>query len=156
LVINFEDESDIADTVTSDRYVTMVNEFLFPDLRHRDIQLDTVRFQQDGVTAHTAQQSMNVLGAVFEHPIISRHGDIPWPARSPDLSACDFFSRGYMKSKVFQTRPTDLNNLEQRISEEINAMSAATLLRVVESVAKSLYQCINLDERRLTGVTVKK
>jgi hypothetical protein len=39
---------------------------------------------------------------VFADKIISCYGDIPWPARSLDLSACDFFLWGYLKSKYLQ------------------------------------------------------
>jgi hypothetical protein len=37
----FEDEPDNAVTVTSDRYVHMVNEFLLPELRRRDMDIAT-------------------------------------------------------------------------------------------------------------------
>jgi hypothetical protein len=126
--------------VTSDQYVHVVNEFLFPEFHRRDIDLTTVWFQQVGATAHTARQTTNILRTVFGHRIISRCGDISWPARSPDLSACDFFLWGYLKSKVFQTRPAGLNKLKQRISEEINAISPAMLLRVMESVMNRVHQ----------------
>jgi hypothetical protein len=132
-----EDETANALTMTSDRYVHMVNEFLLPELRRRDIDLATFWFQQDGVTTDTARQSMNTLRTVFEHRIISRYGDISWPARSPDLSACDFFSWSYLKSKVIQVRPADLHNLKLRISDEINAIPPAMLLRVMESFKPS-------------------
>jgi hypothetical protein len=35
----FEDETGNSVTVTSDRYVQMVNEFLLPELRRRDMNL---------------------------------------------------------------------------------------------------------------------
>jgi hypothetical protein len=95
----FEDETADAVTVTSDRYVHMVNEFLLPELRRRDMDIATFWFQQDGATAHTARQSMKTLRTVFEHRIISRYGDIPWPAGSADLSAGDFFSGTTCKAK---------------------------------------------------------
>ena len=92
----FEDETGNAVTVTSDRYVHMVNEFLLPELRRRDTDIATFCFQQHGATALTARQSKNALRTVFEHHIISRYGDISWPARSADLSPCDFFSWDYL------------------------------------------------------------
>jgi hypothetical protein len=116
-----------------------VNEFLLPQLRRRDIDLDTVWFQQDGATAHTAWQSVNTLKNVFEHRIISRYGNISWPARSPDVSACDFFLWDYLKRKLFQTRQAYLDNLKQRISEEINAISPAMLLHVMECVMNRVH-----------------
>jgi hypothetical protein len=59
---------------------------------------------------------MNTLRTMFEHRIISRYGDISCPVSSPDLSACDFLSWCYLKSKVFQARPADLHSLKHRIS----------------------------------------
>jgi hypothetical protein len=81
----FEDETGNAVTVISDWYVHMVNEFLLPELRRRDIEHAIFWFQQDRAKAHTARQSMNTLRTVFEHRIISYYGDISWPARSVDL-----------------------------------------------------------------------
>jgi len=69
----------------------------------------------------------------------------------PDLSAYDFFLQGYLKSKMFQTHPEDLNNLKQRISVEINDISSAMLLCTTESVMNRPHQCINLDGQHLTG-----
>jgi hypothetical protein len=54
----------------------MVNVFLLPELRRRDIDLATFWFQQDRATAHTARQSLNTLRTVFEQRIISRYGDV--------------------------------------------------------------------------------
>jgi hypothetical protein len=43
----------------------MVNEFLFPELRRREVYLATSWFQQNGAAAHTARQSMNTIRTVF-------------------------------------------------------------------------------------------
>jgi hypothetical protein len=59
--------------------------------------------QQDGATAHTTRASMSVLREMFPQNVISRGGDVPWPAHSPDLSAYDYFLRGYLKSRVFSS-----------------------------------------------------
>jgi hypothetical protein len=104
----------------------MLDEYVFPKLRDMRIDLARVYFQQDGATAHTARLSTGTLRPFFQHRIISRFGDVPWPARSPDLTACDFFLWGYLKHKVFETRPPDLDTLKQKIVEEINAIQAAT------------------------------
>ena len=48
-------------------------------------------------------------------------------ARSPDLTAADFFLRGYLKSKVYGNRPTDLHALKENIQEEIAKLSEETL-----------------------------
>jgi len=84
----FEDNEGAAVTVTSERYVAMLRNFCEPELRSRGIDLSSVWFQQDGATAHTARASKSVLREMLPQHVISR-GDFPWPARSPDLSACD-------------------------------------------------------------------
>ena len=60
-------------------------------LEHLKLDERDVWFQQDGATAHTAQRSLQVLREMFPDRLISLRGDIGWPARSPDLSPCDFF-----------------------------------------------------------------
>ena len=86
----FDDQNGNTVTVTSDRYVAMLNEFVFPQLQHLNIDIASVYFQQVGATSQTARDSMATLRTVFEGRQISRFGDIPWPPRSPDLTACDF------------------------------------------------------------------
>ena len=55
------------------------------------MQIDQIWFQQDGATAHTARISLKVLRQMFTGRLISSRGDVPWPARSPDIAPCDFF-----------------------------------------------------------------
>ena len=141
----FEDQNGNTVTVTSDRYVAMLNEFVFPQLQNLNIDLASVYFQHDGATAHTARHSMATLRTVFEGRLISRFGDIPWPPRSPDLTACDFFLWGYLKHKVFATRPDNLDTLKQRIRNEIRAIPDAMRMRVMENVVSRLHECIERE-----------
>jgi hypothetical protein len=69
----------------------MANEFLSPKLPSNH----TLWFQQDGATAHTAVFNIAALRRLFQQRVISRFGDLPWPARSPDLTALDFCVWGY-------------------------------------------------------------
>lgn len=85
----FFEEEERTVTVTSDRYVHMLNTFLQPKLN--EIGNRMLWYQQDGATAHTSRRSMEVLRQMFPGRLISLRGDMPWPARSPDLAACDFF-----------------------------------------------------------------
>jgi len=62
----------------------MVNEFLFPELRHNDFDHAAIWFQQDEATAHTVRQSINKLRTISEQGIITRYGDISRPESSPD------------------------------------------------------------------------
>jgi len=110
----FEDEDGKAITVTSQRYTEMINEFLSPNLPPKN---DTLWLQQDGATAHTAVISITALRRLFPQRVISRFGDVPWPPRLPDLTVPDLFLWGYLKSKVYSNRPTDLHTLKENIRE---------------------------------------
>ena len=82
-------------------YVEMLRNFLRPQLRSLRVNMEEMWFQQDGATAHTARASMTVVRQMFPQNVVLRFGDVPWPPSLPDLSACDFFLWGYLKSKVY-------------------------------------------------------
>jgi len=99
-------------------------------------------FQQDGATAHTAVISIAVLRCLFPQRVISRFGDVPWPPRSPDLTAPDLFLWGYLKIKVYSNRPTDLHTLKETIREEIAKISEETLQAVMRRFLTRVHLCI--------------
>ena len=57
-------------------------------------------FQQDGATAHTANQSMTVVRNMFPRHLISRFRDVPWPLVLP-IFQCVIFSFGGTWNRVF-------------------------------------------------------
>ena len=44
------------------------------------------------------------------------------PARSPDLTACDYWLWGYLKEEVYARKPQDVDMLKLVIEEEIRAI----------------------------------
>jgi hypothetical protein len=107
-------------TVTSDFYVQMLRNFLKPKLNERGNP--AVWFQQDGSTAHRARGSMGVLREMFPGRLISLRGDIPWPACSPDLAACDFILWGHLKAVVYKRRSRTTDEVKAAIQHEIAAI----------------------------------
>jgi len=75
----FGDERGNACTVTSERYANMLQDFFIPRLQGLPVN-KTTHFQQDGATSHTAKIAMNILRLLFPGHLISRYGDIAWPA----------------------------------------------------------------------------
>jgi len=57
--------------------------------------------------------------------------DINWPARSPDLAVPDYFPWGYEKSKVYETRSANTDDLKQLILEYIQGIRKEMLQRVM-------------------------
>jgi len=95
-----------------------------------------VWFQQDGATAHTSNQSMTAVRNMFPGQLISRFGDVSWPPRSPDLSTCDFFPLGYLKSRVNAHNPRTLNDLKEAIRQEIRPIYRQLLAQVMDDINK--------------------
>ena len=54
-----ENEQGEVVTVNGDRYRAMLNEFFFTKIKEEDI--GNIWFQQDGVTGHTAEATLDVL-----------------------------------------------------------------------------------------------
>ena len=85
----FENAAGASVTINGDRYRTILQGFLFPLLpADKDYG---IWFQQDGATAHTARETLNLLREQFPNRVISKNGDLRWPLRSPDLTPPDFF-----------------------------------------------------------------
>ena len=54
-----------------------------------------------------------------------------WPARSPDLTPCDYFLWGYVKDKVFvPPQPVSLPDLKNRITATVETITPDLLNRV--------------------------
>jgi hypothetical protein len=55
----------------------MLHNILAPEINSRGINQQTMWFQQDGATAHTARASMAVVREMFPGHVISQRGDLP-------------------------------------------------------------------------------
>jgi len=118
----------------------MLRNFLRPQLRRLRVNMEEMWFQQEGATAHTTRASMTVVRQMFPQHIVSRFGDVPWPPRSPDLTACDFFLWGYLKSKVYVRKPRTVDDLKVCIREEIATVSQeiATVPQEIATVPQEI------------------
>jgi hypothetical protein len=114
----------------------MLLTFLEPELQRLGVETQTLWFQQDGATAHTARAAMQVINEMLPTCVISRRGNIEWPGRSPDLNVCDFFPWGYLKSKVYEKKPWTTVDLKQNIRDEVAAISPTMLQQVMQNFQK--------------------
>lgn len=146
----FEDTTGNAVTVTGERYRSMIQEFLVPEVEALDQQ--HMWFQQDGATAHTANVTMEILREIFPGRLISRFGDLAWPPRSPDLTPSDFFLWGHLKERVYINKPKTLQQLKENIQEEIGNLSPEVLKKVMENAIERTRICSNSEGGHLTDV----
>jgi len=99
-----------------------------------------VWFQQDGATAHTANESMTIVRIMFPGHLISRFGDVPppTPPLALPISMCNFFLWGYLKSRVYAHKPRALNDLKEAIRQEICPINRQLLARVMDDFKKKV------------------
>lgn len=108
-------------------------------------QLQGIRYyQQDGAPPHYGLQVRAFLNDQFGD-WIGRRGRIEWPARSPDLTPCDFALWGVLKDKVFATPIRNIQHLKERIEEEFEALraNAEFCRKTCFTVYKRCQNCIN-------------
>ena len=96
-----------------------------------------------------------LLNFLIAAHLISLRGDIGWPARSPDLSPCDYFLWGYVKSEVFKDRPTTIDGLKAAICKTINEIPQEMTQRAMENFRIRLQRCIAVQGGHLEDVIFK-
>ena len=90
---------------------------------------------------------MNLLRQPFPDRLISLRGDLQWPPRSPDLTPCDLFLWGYLKSRT-------IAHLKNNIRDAI-ANTPFDMLQVDTNFKNRLHQCIRNRGRNLPDVIFK-
>ena len=137
----FRDQNGATTTVTSVRYLEMLKRYYVPELFNfctaKDLDPFAMHFQQDGARAHITMPVQNFLRGTFGTRTIGENLGEHWPARSPDLTPCDFFLWGWLKDEVYKRMPfADLNALEAAIRDVIRTMPTDFCHRACTTVTK--------------------
>ena len=90
---------------------------------------------------------------IFGRKIIALHHPYEWPPRSPDLTPCDFFLWGYMKSQVYATPPLDMADLVQRINHVAYDIrqDPSLVKRAVKDMVRRATACVANGGRQVRG-----
>lgn len=97
----------------------MLRNEIIPAIRRIAGDIDQTWFQQDGASPHFGVDVCAYLNTQFPRRQIGRREEIVWPGRSPDLTALDYFLWGYLKDRVYKTKPRSIEDLCQKIRDEI-------------------------------------
>lgn len=134
----------LEENLTGPLYLTLLEDAVLPKIveivEESDEDYDPW-FQQDGAPPHFAIAVRNYLDAQFPGRWIGRRGSIEWPARSPDLTPLDFFLWGHLKSKVYETAPSNIQELKQRITDECAKITPEMLQNVRRAFFDRLLHC---------------
>jgi len=133
------------DTVTGTSYLEMLQTWLFPRLQKDE--LEDFIMQQDGAPPHFRLGIRRWLNDILPHRWIGgdAHEELmfcPWPARSLNLTPCDYFLWSYMKDKVFvPPQPVSIPDLKNRITAAVETITPDLLSRVWQELDYLLDVC---------------
>uniref|UniRef100_A0A8D9AAQ2 Histone-lysine N-methyltransferase SETMAR n=1 Tax=Cacopsylla melanoneura TaxID=428564 RepID=A0A8D9AAQ2_9HEMI len=133
----------IEENLTGNLYLELLEQTIIPNIieivGNNAEEFDPI-FQQDGAPPHFARQVRDFLNIQFRM-WIGRRGHIEWPPRSPDLTPLDFFLWGYLKSKVYETPPNDIQDLKNRITNACRTITPGMLRNVRQEFVNRLHIC---------------
>ena len=108
----------------------MLEHYVIPQLAEMEV-LDDAIWMQDGAPAHDTRVVTDLLRREFgNNRVISRKFPLEWPARSPDLTPCDFLW-GYLKSLVYHQPPQTMLELRQSIANAVRSIPPELLRKAV-------------------------
>ena len=145
--------------VNKEKYLELLNESVFPELlnifgnQFENGYFRRLWWAQDGAPPHRSAEIRQWLSEFFHDHVVALNHTIEWPARSPDLTPCDFFLWGYLKSKVFQTPPDSIDDLKNRIVAEADRVKQNRNLirRAVKDMVPRAHVCIDRDGSHVEG-----
>ncbi|EFA12088.1 hypothetical protein TcasGA2_TC011497 [Tribolium castaneum] len=134
-------------TLTAVRYR---EEILTPFIEElHDDELRQGLFQQDGATAHCTAETLDFLRMFFDDRIINRNTANDYPARSCDLTPCDFYLWPRIKNSIFVTPIPTIDELRRRIQQKIHEINENPLElgNVLNSVRRRCVMCVEQQGR---------
>lgn len=119
----------------------VVSEYL-EDMPLRYIQ--DFYFQQDGAPPHFARDVRDYLNITYGDHWIGRGSPVPWPARSPDLTPCDFYLWGEIKRRVYLHEAQSRDELKTKIISAFDAVKidSAVLNKLRNNLHKRARLCL--------------
>jgi hypothetical protein len=100
-------------------------------------------FMQDGAPAHSTNINMQLIGEHF--PSLWAKG--VWPGSSPDLNPIEHVWKILQDSVFIQPRPTNRQELIQRVREAWFGIPSSSLFALVESFPRRIAECVERHGR---------
>ena len=99
---------------------------------------------RDGAPPHFSRIARQYLNDHFPGKWIGRNGPVEWPPRSLDLNTIDFYLWDHVKSEVYCTPITSVDELWERIVATFDAIRnrPGRLERVREFMMRRLNGCV--------------
>lgn len=134
------------ENLNAQRYERLLLDQIIPAIRNIfPNNFEEIWFQQNGAPPHFGVGPRKILNQIFTRRWIGRRnqneGGEDWPPRSPDLSPLDYYLWGYIKSKVYKTKPQNIEELKQRIRDEADLIPFENNRRAISTFYQRLEYC---------------
>ena len=127
--------------VDADSYLKLLEEDFYPAFSSYTNQSDLL-LMQDGAPPHWAQRVRDWLNHKLPHRWIGRGGpqdsNMPWPARSPDITPMDYFVWGFIKSKVYTRNYQNLEDLKTAITSAFQLITDEMISNTLKNLERRL------------------
>jgi hypothetical protein len=87
--------------------------------------------------------------------VVSLHGEFSWPAISPDLSAYNYIFWGYLRAKMYTTRPRTIDDLKIVVRKQISAIPENMARQALGTLRAGLEECVCNDGQHLSDALLK-
>ena len=136
----------VDENVTGENYLKLLQTDFWPQIEALGLQ-ERIIFQQDGAPPHWSLSVRQWLNDTLPGRWIGRGSArddrlSAWPPRSPDLSPCDFFLWGYIKSLVCVSKSADIQELKQRICDAFSTITAEMRKNVMLEYKERLHEVL--------------
>ena len=149
----FFEENGRTVTVNGTRYLDMLQNSFYPDLSQFSLDNDGLthnwHFMQDGARPHITRGVRNFLSSKFDTRTIGQYLGTHWPARSPDLTPCDFFLWGWVKDQLYQRYPlTGRHALKTAVTDIVRTIPVDYCRNACRGVKKRCEQLLAVQGRQ--------
>ena len=132
----------LRNTMNAESYLQMLEYYVWPMVCGWE-NIDELVFMHDGAPPHFPQSVRAWLDQKFPGRWLGRRGPHEWPARSPDLTPCDFFLWSWVKEEVHRAKPCTMEQLKDWIRNVITNLSHDFLHKTVDSVPGRLRKLVD-------------
>ncbi|XP_068204825.1 uncharacterized protein [Palaemon carinicauda] len=139
----FEDDNERSVTINTERYVQVLGKFWTALGRQRGVVRVLHRFQKDGATPHTSNESLAWLQQRCPDQLISGRCDPEWLPYSPDLNPADLYLWEYLKDRVYGNNPQTIPDLKAAIKAAIRVIPREECRRVIKNLSGRIQMCLH-------------
>lgn len=128
-------------TVTGDVYRNLLQESTVPRLAEL-FGDEEIYCQQEHLLTTTVMSRPISMQLFWPDRWLGQRGSIEFLVCSPDLTPPDFFLWGYLKDKVYGSKPATVNELKVEIERQCLAIPNATIHNTVQSIGSHYQLCL--------------